>query len=151
MPPRCKSLGADKVIDYRTENVVDALKRSGVQYDLIIDNVFHDAAIYWSAHHYLKPDGKFVTIAGSPTLSFIYMAMQVMLLPSWLGGGQRKFEFVTAAASAEDYSKIMTYMQEGKVKAVIEKQYDLEDAAKAYERLKSGRTRGKLVVKVGGE
>ena len=42
----CKSLGADEVIDYRTRSVVDTLKRSGKQYDLIVDNFFLDAQLY---------------------------------------------------------------------------------------------------------
>lgn len=39
-------------------------------------------------------------------------------------------------------------MEQGKVKAVIEEEYSLEDAGKAFARLKSGRVRGKLVVNV---
>jgi NADPH:quinone reductase-like Zn-dependent oxidoreductase len=147
----CKSLGADEVIDYRTTNVVEHLTRSGTQYDLILDNVFASADIYWNAHHYLKPSGKFVTIAGSPSLQFLFDAIKIFFIPSWLGGGKRKFGFVTAARKAQDYVQIAKMMQDGKVKAVIEKEYALEQCGEAYERLKSGRVRGKLVVRVCGE
>jgi D-arabinose 1-dehydrogenase-like Zn-dependent alcohol dehydrogenase len=34
------------------------------------------------------------------------------------------------------------------MKVIIEREYTLDQAGEAYERLKSGRTRGKLVVKV---
>jgi len=147
----CQSLGADEVIDYRTQPVVETLKRKGTQFDLIVDNVFADSAIYWNAHHYLKPEGRFVTIAGSPTLSSIVDFLKIFLTPSWLGGGQRKFQFVTCTAHAESYVKLARWMEEGKVRAVIEKVYELEDADKAFERLKSSRARGKLVVKVAKE
>lgn len=147
----CKSLGADTVIDYRTENVVDALKRSGTEYDLIVDNVFADSNLYWDSHHYLKPEGKFITIAGTATLKFITEVLKIFFLPRWLGGGKRKFSFVSASPNAEQYVQIAKWMEEGKVKVEIEKMYELEDAGKGYKRLKSGRVRGKLVVKVAGE
>ena len=34
-----KGLGADTVIDYRQESVIDELSKSGIQYDLIFDSV----------------------------------------------------------------------------------------------------------------
>lgn len=144
----CKDLGADEVIDYRTQNVVDTLKRSGKQYDLIVDNVFGDVGLYWSCHAYLKPGAKFLTIAGGPSLWFIKDFLSVMLWPSMLGGGKRSFKFLGAAANLQDYEKIAAWVGEGVVKPVIEKTYDIEDIREAFERLNSGRTRGKLVVKI---
>ncbi|KAK5132729.1 hypothetical protein LTR08_008695 [Meristemomyces frigidus] len=145
----CKSLGADRVIDYRSEDVVATLKRSGAQYDLIVDNVFAGPELYWNCHHYLKPTGRYVTIAGS--LGTMFALMKVLLWPAVLGGGQRPVQFVTCTTNAEQYAQIGKWMQEGKVKAIVEQEFELEEAGKAYERLKSGRTRGKLVIKVAGE
>jgi len=147
----CKSLGADKVIDYRSEDVISTLKRSGTQYDLIVDNVFATPDLYWNCHHYLKPGARFITIAGSPSIKDITAMLKVFLWPSFLGGGQRPFQFVMCKSNAEQYAQIAKWMEEGKVKAVIEQEFELQDAAKAFERLKSGRTRGKLVIKVAGE
>ena len=143
-----KSLGADEVIDYRTENVVQTLTRKGQQYDLIADNVFNGAEIYWSSHKYLKPEGRYVTIAGNAQFSVIKNMLSIMLWPKALGGGQRKFQFVTCAADAAQYAELAKWLAEGKLKTIIEKEYELEQAGEAFERLKSGRTRGKLVVKV---
>lgn len=144
----CKSLGADEVIDYRTQDVVQTLIRKGQQYDLIVDNVFNGAEIYWSSHKYLKPEGRYVTIAGGAEFSVIKNMLSIFLWPSVLGGGQRKFQFVTCAANAVQYAELAKWLSEGKMKTVIEREYKLEEAGEAYERLKSGRTRGKLVVKV---
>ena len=144
----CKSLGADEVIDYRTQRVVDVLKRSGKQYDLIVDTVFQDAQLYWSCHEYLKPSGRFVTIAGGASLSFIRDVLSIMLWPTMLGGGRRKFQFVGRTSNAKDYERIAAWISDGVVKSVIEKIFDIEDVRGAFERLKSGRTRGKLVVKL---
>jgi len=40
---------------------------------------------------------------------------------------------------------------EGKVKAVVEQEFQLSEAAVAFARLKSGRRRGKIVIKVAGD
>ncbi|TVY47239.1 Zinc-type alcohol dehydrogenase-like protein [Lachnellula occidentalis] len=50
----CKSLGADNVIDYKSNDVIQELKKGGLQYDLIIDNVAVGGSIYTESHHYLK-------------------------------------------------------------------------------------------------
>ncbi|KAK6435380.1 hypothetical protein LTR95_008432 [Oleoguttula sp. CCFEE 5521] len=143
-----KSLGADEVIDYRTNDLVATLTRSGVQFDHIIDNVFADAKLYWSAHKYLKPGKQYVTIAGSPKLSVIRDMLSIYLWPKFLGGGQRHFGFVTCTSKVEEHEIVANMVKDGKVKVEIEKVYALEETGKAYERLASGRVRGKLVVKV---
>ena len=147
----CKSFGADEVIDYRTTNVVDHLKRQGTQYDLLIDNVGAPSPIFWDARHYLKPEGRYITIAGSFTLSSITSMMMMKYLPAWLGGGQRTGEFLLRKSNAEDYARIAEWMGEGKLKVVTEKVYKLEESAEAFASLKTGRSRGKLVVKVAGD
>ena len=84
----CKSLGADEVIEYRTQSVVQSLENSGQHYDLIVDNVFLDAQLYWSCHEYLKPRGRFVTVVGGLKPIFIKDVLSIMLWPKSLGGGQ---------------------------------------------------------------
>ncbi|KAI6823810.1 NAD(P)-binding protein [Hortaea werneckii] len=147
----CKSLGADKVIDYRSEDVLSSLKRSGTQFDLVVDNVFPGPEMYWACPSFLKESGRYITIAGTPSVGSILDLLKVFLWPSFLGGGQRPFQFVMVQSSAEQYVQIGKWMEEGKVKAVIEQEFRLDEAGKAFERLKSGRTRGKLVIKVAGE
>ncbi|OIW34871.1 NAD(P)-binding protein [Coniochaeta ligniaria NRRL 30616] len=147
----CKSLGADEVIDYRAENPVAALKRSGRQYDHVVDTVFHSADMYWNCHHYLKPHGIYVSIAGNISPRGMWDLVSVSLWPKWLGGGQRKFFQLMEKPNPRDYELVAQWMSEGKIKPVVEEEFALEDAGKAFARLKTGRTRGKLVVRVAGE
>ena len=147
----CKSLGADEVIDYRTTNVVDHLKRQGTQYDFIVNNVtMPGEPLYWSSEHYLKPEGKYVTIAGDLGVGPIINMLKMFCLPTWLGGSTRYAKFVMCQANEKQYEQIAEWIREGKVKTVVEKVYDLEGAGEAFAKLKTGRTRGKLVVKVAG-
>lgn len=147
----CKSLGADEVIDYRSEDVVSTLKRGGRQFDLLFDAVGSRPELYWQCHHYVKPGAKYVTISLSPSFQDITNILMVFLIPSWLGGGQRPYQFLTCKVNAADLATVGVLMAEGKVKAVIDESFDLQSTGKAFEKIKTGRVRGKLAVKVSGE
>ena len=146
----CRSIGADEVIDYKSEDIIQTLKRKGMQFDLIVDNV-GSPELYWQSHHYLKPSGKVVTVGATPGVGVVIDLMKIFLWPSFLGGGQRRFQFLTVVVNAKHYAHIADLMASGKVKPVVDEIYDLEDASKAFQKLKSGGFKGKLVVKVAGE
>lgn len=144
----CKSLGADEVIDYRTTDVVEYLKRQGTQYKLLFDTV-GTPAIYYSAHHYLKPDGVFNTIAVNPTsFASIRDTVLMFLLPGFLGGAQRPMKFIGAHGDSTVFTQLAEWLKDGKIKTVIEQEYRLDQTAEAFAKLKTGRTRGKIIVKV---
>lgn len=143
----CKSLGADEVIDYKTTDIVKHLQRRGTQYDLLVDNV-NSPELYWNAHDYLKPDGIYVNIAGAITLPHIINMVKILYIPAWLGGGKRTARFLLRKSDAKDFVRITQWIAEGKLKPAIEKVYDLGGSAEAFARLKTGRSRGKLVIKV---
>jgi NADPH:quinone reductase-like Zn-dependent oxidoreductase len=144
----CKRLGAEKVIDYRTQDVAKALEESNEQFDLIIDNVFSDLDVYWTCHKFLQPKGRYITTAVRPEMDFAWNALKVYLWPAILGGGQRQFGVAARKSNTSDYEQIATWVQNGTITPIIERVYDLEDIAEAFKRLRSGRTRGKLVVKI---
>lgn len=148
----CRSLGADDVIDYQTtENVVTTLKQNGQQYDHILDTVFSDPNLYWQCHHYLAPQGRYVCIGLPLGFKTFKSLLAIYLLPRLLGGGKRRFSFHSVTANTEHSTQVAQWMAEGKVKAIVEEEFQLEDAARAYAKLKAGRTRGKIVVCVSGE
>ncbi|TVY81284.1 Zinc-type alcohol dehydrogenase-like protein, partial [Lachnellula suecica] len=145
----CKSLGADVVVDYKKGSVAEQLKASGVQFDHVIDNVGGDnLELYWKSHDYMKPDAKYIMVGGTMSLGHALERVKVKLLPGFLGGGKRKFEGFLATAKPEDLTQIAAWMKEGKVKAVIDSTFSFEEAPKAFDRLKTGRARGKIVVNV---
>ncbi|KAF2098030.1 NAD(P)-binding protein [Rhizodiscina lignyota] len=143
-----KSLGADEVIDYKKQDVAAALKTEGQVYSLVVDNIGTPSNLYNESHHFLQPHGKFVQVGAEPSVGAAASLASRMLLPGILGGGKRKFEFLNAFSKQDDFNQIAAWMAEGKVKAVIEQTFEFEDAPKAYEKLKEGRTRGKIVVHV---
>jgi NADPH:quinone reductase-like Zn-dependent oxidoreductase len=145
-----RALGADEVIDYKTTDVVKHLQRQGSQYDLLVDNV-GSLEVYWNAHDYLKADGLYINIAGTATLAHVVNVLKVSYLPAWLGGGQRAAMFLRRESNADDFAKVAQWIAEGKLRPVVEKVYGFDESAEAFARLKTGRSRGKLVVKVAAE
>lgn len=144
----CKSLGADEVIDYKKQNVLQALKDSPYKYDLVVDYVGNDYNIFWEADAYTSPDAKFITVAVSHHLSFLRFILAAEYMPRFLSGAQRQHLTVFAKPDRTDLSQIAEWMVEGKVKPVIDSKYMFEDLKEAYKRLKTGRARGKIILEV---
>lgn len=144
----CKSLGADEVIDYKTTDIVKALTEKGCTFNLVVDNVGSPANLYKASNAFLVTGGKFVQIGMSPSLKGFKQIGSNMLLPGFLGGGKNSYEMLFAKASADALTQFAIWMEEGKLKGVVDGVYEWEDAPKAFERLKTGRARGKVVVRV---
>ncbi|KAH7119983.1 hypothetical protein B0J11DRAFT_534990 [Dendryphion nanum] len=145
----CRGLGADKVLDYRSLDVIEELKSEGNVYDLVVDNVGNaELKLYENSAKYLKKTGTFVQVGGPMSLSNFLLLAKRMYAPVCLGGGNRKFKFQVTKIQAKDLEKVAEWLNEEKVKAVIDQTYELEEVPKAYEKLRQGRTRGKIVVYV---
>lgn len=139
----CKSLGADKVIDYREQHLLGCLIASG-GFDLVVDNVANDSNLYYRCHEYTTPTAVFIKVGG-----MYYLDMMTMLLwPSFLGGGKRKLLPFLTKTSQDELAQVVAWMKEGKLKAVIDEKFAFEDAPQAFLKLKTGRAKGKIVVDV---
>ncbi|OLN88075.1 Zinc-type alcohol dehydrogenase-like protein C16A3.02c 1 [Colletotrichum chlorophyti] len=147
----CRSLGADNVIDHRSEDPVAVLNQAGRTYSHILDTVFSNSDLYWQCHHFLGQRGTYVSVGLPIKLQAFRTLFTIYILPRFLGGGRRKFRFHSVTANPEDLEQLGRWIAEGRLKAVIDEEYELEDADRAYGRLKSGRASGKLVVRVCGE
>lgn len=147
----CRSLGAEEVVDYKKGSVVDALKASEVKFDHIVDNVGTDPELYWRSHEFLKESAVYVMVGHSPSLGAIGEGFKRKFLPASMGGLKRKFTGFWPKPNAGDLELIGNWMEEGKVRAVIDQKFEFEDAPKAFEKLKTGRSRGKIVVDVASD
>lgn len=155
----CKNLGADEVIDYRTTDIVKSLKdmadesKQGRQFDLIVDNVGTQAQLYWQSHHYLSKLGRYVQVGADPSASATWSLIMKILWPRFLGGGKRKFQFLSVTTEADQLTEIGTWLKQAKVQTPIYKNEVLhfEDAVKAFTILKGHRTTGKIVIRVSEE
>lgn len=144
----CKSLGADEVIDYKQQSPLQALQASGRKYDHVVDNVGVPTNLYWKSHEYTNPSAIFVAVGAILSLPFFYEATLMRLLPGFLGGGRRKLQGFVTEARPDQLSQIAQWIREGRVRPIIDSQYGFEDAPKAFEKLKTGRAKGKIIVEV---
>ena len=145
----CKNLGADEVIDYKKSSVVAELKKMA-KFDLVVDNVCIPRELYWQAAHFTNPGANFVQVAGDASFESVYTLLSRRLWPSFLGGGKRPFVLLLAESKPDDYNQIGEWMREGKVKAIIAERFGMEDEGpvKAFELLKTGRAKGKVLVRM---
>lgn len=144
----CQELGADDVIDYKTTDVYEELVARGQIFDLVVDNAGTPLNLYKDSANFLKPEGIFEQVGGPMSFSGTATVVSNMLLPSFLGGGKRPYHFFVAKNSHDDLAEIGRLMKEGKIRAIIDSTFEYEDAPKAFEKLKTGRARGKIVVHV---
>ncbi|KAE8443898.1 hypothetical protein EG329_001307 [Mollisiaceae sp. DMI_Dod_QoI] len=147
----CRSLGADVVVDYTKGSVLEALKSSGAKFDHVVDNVGTDEELVWKCHEIMKPGAAYLKVAGDLSLHGMVDGLKRKVLPRALGGIKGKIEGFWPKPNVDHLNQIAEWMKEGKIKAVIDHQYSFEEGAKAFEKLKTGRARGKIVVDVASE
>lgn len=87
----------------------------------------------------------------SHRLSFIWFIASAQLLPNFLSGAKRQHLTLFGNAKAEDLKQIADRVIEGKIKSVIDSKYKFEELRQAYQRAKTGRAKGKIVVNVAPE
>ncbi|GJC85409.1 zinc-type alcohol dehydrogenase-like protein C16A3.02c [Colletotrichum liriopes] len=144
----CRSLGADEVLVYTEVDVSEALKAKGPMFKLALDNVgFDPPDLYKAADEYLLPAGRFVQVGAGLALRDMMSTAGRALWPARLGGGSRKWQFMGMQTKHEDLVTLGRWAADGEIKVVVSESYKFEDAPKAYEKLRTGRTIGCLVVK----
>jgi NADPH:quinone reductase-like Zn-dependent oxidoreductase len=135
-----RSLGADRVIDYKTERFTDVIQGQ----DIVFDTIGRESLT--SCRPVLAPGGRYVT-----TIPNIRTAMQSALsrLSRLLSGGRTpSAHVVLVQANGEQLEQIAALMEQRRLRSVIDTVYPLHDARKAHEKSRTWRTRGKLVLSV---
>lgn len=135
-------LGVDRVIAYDKENLLDC----GETFDLVYDTVA--TSPFRKVRRIMTKRGTYACaggVGGGILLGPAWPVMSPRLLSPFFS--QRGVS-VAAAVSGEDLAKVTPWVEEGRVRPVIEKVYELEDFAPALHRLESKHTAGKLVLRV---
>jgi NADPH:quinone reductase-like Zn-dependent oxidoreductase len=148
-----RSMGADNVLDYTAEDDVPLALANLTQgagnekFDLVLDTIASDGLeLYFRSHGYLKDEGVYRLIGGGMSLSAIVTVSKAMMLPGFLGGGRRKFEFFFQPPTNQELEKLLALAAEGKVKVVIDEVFPKDAAVAAFRKIRSGRAKGKVCV-----
>ena len=127
-----RSLGADHVVDYATEDFT----KSGKSYDLIMDN--HGNAPLGRIRHMLKPGGRFLMV-------IVKDLWQMLTTTSAKGVVSISDD---RPVSGENCRALMELAGKGIIRPVIDSRYPLEQIAEAHRRVDTGHKVGSVVVTV---
>jgi len=134
-----KSLGADQVIDYIRENFTE----TGKTYDIIFDTVGKRS--FSACKGSLTDEGIYLTTVPTPVI------MLQAIWPAKSGGKKGKF-LAAGLRSAREKSKDLAFLagliEAGKMKAVIDRVYPLEQMAEAHRYVEQGHKKGNVVIMV---
>ena len=148
-----KALGADVVIDYKTEDFSSLLH----DYDVVLNSLGSDVLV--KSLQVLKPGGQLISISGPPTPAFAteqglsWGLKQVMRLLSYRIRRQAKrrgirYSFVFMRASGEQLAEIGTLVESGAIRPVIDRVFPFAETREALAYVETGRAKGKVVVRV---
>ena len=151
-----RSLGADMVIDYRREDFEALL--SG--YDLVLNSLGKD--ILDKSLGVLKPGGMLISVSGPPDAEFArargsgWLLEQVMrLLSRDIRKKARRrgvrYSFLFMRAQGEQLGRITALIEAGVIRPVIDRIFPFEATNEALAYVETGRSKGKVVVKVASE
>ncbi len=130
------SLGADHVIDYTREDFT----QNGQTYDVIFDAVAKRSFAECKAS--LTKTG--VYLSTSPSLSIVWQ----MLWTSIRGGKKAKFATAGLMQNKDNLNVLKELFDAGKLKAVIDRRYPLEQMAEAHRYVDMGHKKGNVVIMV---
>jgi len=148
-----KSLGADLVIDYKTQDFETLL--SG--YDVVLNS--QDPKTLAKSLRILKPGGIAVSISGPPTRDFAkefglpwYVRLATTLISFGIRRQAKKlgvrYTFLFMKANGQQLSEITKLVEAGIIKPVVDKTFPFAQTNEALAYVESGRAKGKVVVAV---
>lgn len=151
--PLVKNLGADVIIDYKTQDVESVL----ADYDVVLNS--QDQKTLETSLRILKPGGKVISISGPPDVAFgkeIGAPWFVRVIMKVLSMGIRRrakqlgvnYAFLFMKADGDQLAEITTLINKGIIKPVLDKVYPFEQINEALAYVNSGRAKGKVVIKV---
>mgnify|MGYP003574936264 CR=1 FL=1 len=148
-----KQLGADVLIDYKTQDFETLLK----DYDVVLHS--QDTKTLDKSLKVVKRGGKIISISGPPTPQFakaIGASWFVKTVLSILSYGVRKkakklgidYSFLFMRDEGKQLTELASLIEDGIIKPVVDKVFAFEETNMAFTYLESGRAKGKVVVKV---
>ena len=148
-----KSLGADVVIDYKTQDFEKVLR----DYDVVLNS--QDGKTLEKSLRVLKGGGKLISISGPPDPEFgkeIAAPGFVKLVMRLLSSGVRRkaqglgigYSFLFMKANGVQLRLITRLIEGGAIRPVIDKVFPFESTNEAMAYVEAGRAKGKVVVKV---
>jgi len=142
-----KELGADRVIDYKTEDYKTIVKDADIVFDTLGKNYTSEA------FEVLKKGGKVVSVVGPLDEESAKMfGMVDYKLPEELATLSRDkeatYKFIFMHPNGSHLETIKSLIEDEKIKPIIDKVYPFSESIDAFLHLASGRAKGKIIIKI---
>lgn len=139
-----RSLGADRVIDYTREDFT----RDAARYDLVIDNVGNRPLA--DIRRVLAPRGRYLLVGGGgpdagPWVGALVGPLRTALAAPFV---DQELAFFVSETTAGNLAELAALVQDGRLRAVIDRRYPLAQVGEAMTYLESGRARGKVIIEM---
>jgi len=143
----CAALGAERAINYRAQDFVEVMREQGGA-DVILDMVGGD----YIARNLkaLADDGRLVQIAFLQGARVELNLAQVMMRRLTITGStlRPQSDLAKARIATALRETVWPLLESGRVAPVMDAEFDLQDAARAHERIETPEHIGKIVLKV---
>jgi NADPH:quinone reductase-like Zn-dependent oxidoreductase len=149
-----KDLGADAVIDYRTEDFEKVL--SG--YDLVLNS--QDPKTLEKSLGVLKPGGQLISISGPPDPEFAkhfglnpFLKLVMRLLSRKVRAKAKRlgvrYAFLFMRADGRQLGEIASLIESGAIRPVVDQVFPFAKTGDALAYVETGRAKGKVVIRIG--
>ena len=139
-----RSIGADRVIDYTTEDFTRSAERYDLMFDLAGNRSLSECL------RVITPKGTFIAGGMRPGGRWIGPLPRLVnvLVGSWFVS--QNVVFFIAKITVEDLMTLKELIEANKVTPVIDRSYTLSEVPDAIRHIKEGHPRGKTVVTIAG-
>jgi len=155
-----QEIGADMVIDYRTQRFEDTVSSENDRYDVVLDPMswlyeersFHDSVLKPTGHYLNIPSSDWGLVDGKEqgngmrtAINFVKSKLWNMVRP----GSIATYGLKVVQPDGKDLQEILDLMDAGKMRAVVDRTFHLSEAVQAYQYLEEGHATGKVVLQHG--
>ncbi|QFU91813.1 NADP-dependent oxidoreductase [Amycolatopsis sp. YIM 10] len=146
-------LGADVVIDYRTDDFENVLR----DYDVVLHSLDHKTL--QKSLRVLKPGGKLISISGPPDPAFAKQLGKPWLLRPVTGALSHRirkaarrrqvgYSFLFMRANGTQLGRLTSLVDSATIKPVLDRVFPFESTNEAMAYIETGRAKGKVVVRL---
>ena len=148
-----RELGADIIIDYKTMDFEQELK----DYDVVLDT--QGGKTLEKSLSVIKRGGRIISISGPPDRAFAetikanWLLKFIIPLLSWSIRNKAKkrditYSFLFMQPNGQQLSQISHLVEIGKIKPVVDTEYDFSKIKEVLEYVNTGRAKGKIILKI---
>jgi NADPH:quinone reductase-like Zn-dependent oxidoreductase len=137
-----RSLAADRVVDYEREDFTQL----GERHDVIID--IAGSRSFIKLRRVLKPQATVVVVGAKMKYSMLGPLKHIIGTVVQAIGRSQKAKFCIAKVDTADLAFMADLMEDGKVRSVIDRRYELSEAVEALRYLGEGHAQGKIILSV---